>query len=121
MPEKFTAFMDGTDFQEERGQPRGGNSIYATPEAVLEHRRCSFDCGVVEVEIRRVGWVRHPNPNPKTFSREEVEAERARRRAELEAEVGDLVDEIWGKPKERSVAILADWITERRRTGSDAG
>jgi hypothetical protein len=120
MPERFTAYMDGIDFQSERGQPCGGNSVYATPEAVLEHRKCSGECGVVEVEVKLVRWVREQNLGPGR-TREEVEAERARRRAELEAEVGDLVDEIWGKPKERSVAILADWITERRRTESDAG
>lgn len=117
MAEKFTAYMDGIDFHEERGQPRGGNVLFATPEAVLEHRTCAEECGVVEVEVRRVRWVREQNL--KTHSREEVEL--AERRADLKTELGPLVDEIWGKPKEESVQILADWITDRRRKERQRG
>jgi hypothetical protein len=112
MPQKFTAFMDGIDFHEERGQPRGGNSLYATAEAVLKHRKCAEECGVVEVEVSMTRWV-HPQ-NLKHHTREEVAQAKADRRAALEGEVGAIVDELWGKPKEQSVQILSDWIAERR-------
>lgn len=38
MPNSFTAYMDGIDFQDERGQPMLGNSLYAKAEQVLERR-----------------------------------------------------------------------------------
>jgi len=120
MAEKFTAYMDGIDFNEERGQPRGGNVLFATPEAVLRHRTCSEECGVVEVEVKRIRWVREQSLRT-TYTAEAVAAKRAERRAELETELGPLVDEIWGKPKDESVQILADWITDRRRKEGQGG
>jgi hypothetical protein len=54
--ETFTAYMDGVDFQEERGRPSEGSRLYATPEAVLAASPCSRECGVVEVEVRLVRW-----------------------------------------------------------------
>ena len=54
---KFTAYMDGIDFQHHRGQSLGGDRIYSTEEAVRRRRPCADACGVVEVEVSLVKWV----------------------------------------------------------------
>lgn len=70
----YTVYMDATDFLDEQGNRRGGNQIFATPEAVLKHRKCADDCGVIEVEVSFKGWAQKPNPNPKLYTPEEVRA-----------------------------------------------
>lgn len=34
--------------------------VYRSPEAVVTHRGCAEECGVVELEVRLVRWVRLP-------------------------------------------------------------
>ncbi len=63
---KFTAYMCGIDFTDERAQPRGGNRIFLSPEAVVKHRHggdseCLDECGIVEVEVSCVRWIRPQN------------------------------------------------------------
>jgi hypothetical protein len=78
----YTVYMDATDYFSEQGRPRDGNQVFATPEAVLKHRRCASDCGVVEVEITFKKWAQKPNPDAKLYTPEEAREElEARRRA----------------------------------------
>lgn len=115
--------MDGIDFQEEHGQPRGGNAVYATPEAVLKHRECAKDCGVVEVEVSLVGWIYNPNPEGKTYSREEVEAELAKRDAEMRKSAAELVDALCDqlvvvpstKGREELISLVVEDRKRRKR------
>ena len=114
MPQKFTAYMDGIDFQDERGQPVLGNSLYAKAEQVLKRRKCSHECGVVEVEISLVKWVREQNLGT-GHTREEIEAAQTGRRAQLEGEIVDIVEEIQTSSHTEGIEKLADWLTDRKR------
>lgn len=60
MAEKFTAYMDATDFHTERGQPAEGNRLFATMDQVLREHKCARSCGVVKVEVTFVSTVRFP-------------------------------------------------------------
>jgi len=58
----FKAYMCGTDFLYESGQPLDGNSVYANMQDLLkEHPCCETDCGVVEVEICFKEWALPPS------------------------------------------------------------
>lgn len=113
-PDEFTAFMDGIDFQNERGRPALGNVLYATPKQVLDHRRCSEECGVVRVRVRLVEWVREQNLTT-MLTAEEVAADHAERRRELELECVGIVDDIRSSGTEAGMRRLANWLTERER------
>ena len=78
----YTVYMDATDFFWEQGNPLEGNQVFATPEAVLRHRKCASDCGVVELEVTFKGWAQEPNPNAKPYTLEEARTELERLRAE---------------------------------------
>jgi hypothetical protein len=43
-------FMDKTDFDYELGYALN-NEIYTTEEEILKTRKCSVECGIVEIEI----------------------------------------------------------------------
>lgn len=53
---RFTGYMCGTDFLYEQGQPREGNTIFATPEATKKSCCCEQECGVVKVSVEFVEW-----------------------------------------------------------------
>lgn len=59
---KFEAYMCGTDFFYEEGQPcPEGNSVYADMETLLkQHPCCKDECGVVKVEVSFQGWALPP-------------------------------------------------------------
>ena len=116
MADKFTGYMDGTDFETERAQPPTGNTIYSSPEDVLKDRKCAQECGVVEVEVTLVRWVREPMRGP-GITPEQFEENRAKRRAELEAEIAAIIkearDNTTGSPSS-FVDRLADFVEKRR-------
>lgn len=68
----YTVYMDAGDFLHEQGRRLGGNLIFETPEAVLRHRKCAEDCGVVEVQMTLKGWAQKPNPDAKLYTLEEA-------------------------------------------------
>ena len=45
-------YMCKVDFDFELGEALGGNEIFPSVEDLKEHRKCTDECGVVEVEVR---------------------------------------------------------------------
>jgi hypothetical protein len=62
---KIIGYMCGVDWQHELGAAAGGNVVYASADDCRRRRRCTSQCGVVEVEVRLVQWV-----DPQDFSTE---------------------------------------------------
>lgn len=53
MEEKIvTGYMCGVDWDCEIGNALGGNIIYCSEADLIENKRCTDQCGIVEVEIR---------------------------------------------------------------------
>ncbi len=48
----WIGFMCRIDADVECGQPREGNRIFASVEALRAAHPCADDCGIVEVEVR---------------------------------------------------------------------
>ncbi len=44
-------YMDAIDFDHELGEALGGNTIYASKEDCLAHRKCADVCGMVRVKV----------------------------------------------------------------------
>ena len=60
---EIVAFMDGTDFLYEEGQPIDGNRFYASVSGVKNNHKCWKECGIAKLEIKLVGWVTPPRPD----------------------------------------------------------
>ena len=50
--------MDGVDFQYELGQCMDGNKIYGSKKDLERDNPCVKECGIVEVEVTLVRWVK---------------------------------------------------------------
>lgn len=60
---KVRGFMDGTDWSYEIGSASDGNKVYPSVRAIKrECDPCIGECGIVEVEVRFVRWVKKPTP-----------------------------------------------------------
>ncbi len=57
-PTKVTAYMDGTDLLCELDGCPSGTTLYPSQDDVEADRECLDACGVVEVEVTLVRWVR---------------------------------------------------------------
>ena len=54
-------FMDGTDWDCEIGSNANGNTVYPNVKSVeAHHPKCIEECGIAEVEVRFVRWVKEP-------------------------------------------------------------
>lgn len=53
-------FMDGIDWQHHLGNDRKGTPLFPSENSLLEGRTCIAEggCGIVEVEVKLVRWVR---------------------------------------------------------------
>ena len=66
-------FMDGTDFLCELGAAADGNKLFPSVKALKSQCHHSLkECGIAEVEVRLVRWVRRPDH----WTREEEAARR---------------------------------------------
>jgi hypothetical protein len=45
-------YMDKVDFEFKLGEALGGNMVFPSIKDLKEHRKCSDECGIVEVEVR---------------------------------------------------------------------
>lgn len=54
-------YMCGVDWEHEIGMASGGNTIYASPEDCARCRRCTTECGIVEVRVYLNKWVVEQN------------------------------------------------------------
>lgn len=54
-------YMCGVDFQHELAMASGGNVIYADPDDCAECRKCTSECGIVEVRIYFNKWIKPQN------------------------------------------------------------
>lgn len=45
-------YMDKVDFDHELGVAGGGNKLFASVKDLEEHKPCTWECGIVEVEVR---------------------------------------------------------------------
>jgi hypothetical protein len=45
------AYIDAVDFIHELGEAIGGTQLYTSPEEVLKHENCAFECGVYKVSV----------------------------------------------------------------------
>lgn len=54
-------YMCGVDFQYEVGNASGGNKAYPSIKDLKEHAKCWKGCGIVELELTLVKWVRKQN------------------------------------------------------------
>jgi len=60
--QSVTGFMDGIDFECELGHAKDGNKVYPSIEALEKGVDHSLvECGIVEVEVRFVRWIRKPD------------------------------------------------------------
>lgn len=55
---KVRCFMDGTDWDHEIGSASDGNKVYPSVKAIRRELTCLHQCGIVEVEVRFVRWVK---------------------------------------------------------------
>ncbi len=51
-------YMCGVDWQHEIGMASGGNTVYASPEDCAKRRKCTDQCGIVEVRVYFNKWVK---------------------------------------------------------------
>ncbi len=49
-------YMDAIDWQHHTLEDGRGTRVFPTESHVLQHRGCSVECGIVEVEIRFRRW-----------------------------------------------------------------
>lgn len=54
-------YMCGVDWQHEIGMAAGGNVIYASTEDCAKNRKCTGECGMVEVKVQFSRWVKEQN------------------------------------------------------------
>lgn len=47
-----TGFMCKVDWDHELGIALGGNSVFATKADLIANKKCTDECGIVEVEVR---------------------------------------------------------------------
>lgn len=47
-----TGFMCKVDWDHELGEALGGNTIYPSQADLIANKKCTDECGIVEVEIR---------------------------------------------------------------------
>jgi hypothetical protein len=59
MARRVRCFMDGTSWKYELGQASYGNKLYAETKS-LKNSACIKECGIAEVEVRLVRWVKRP-------------------------------------------------------------
>lgn len=45
-------YMCGVDWDHELGNALGGNTIYPSESDLMANKRCTDECGIVEVEVR---------------------------------------------------------------------
>ena len=45
-------YMCGTDWSCELGAASDGNKVYPSVGALMEERKCTDECGIVEVEVK---------------------------------------------------------------------
>ena len=58
---KMRVVMDGTDWLYECGSAIDGNTVYPDKKSLLEHSGHDLsECGIAEVEIRFVRWIKEP-------------------------------------------------------------
>ncbi len=72
MDDPIRCFMDGIDYQHHLGYDRQGTKLYASKEALIEGTGHDLaECGIVEVEVRLVGWlVPQDLPRPESSPKE---------------------------------------------------
>ncbi len=59
---RIQCFMDGIDWQHHLGADSFGTKLYPSKMALVEDKNHSLDkCGIVEVEVRLVKWVKPQN------------------------------------------------------------
>lgn len=51
---KVTGYMCEIDWRHELGEASGGNKVYGSLNDLKHHHTCWEECGVVEVEVRKV-------------------------------------------------------------------
>ncbi len=49
---RIVGYMCGVDWDHELGQALGGNVIYPSKADLIANKKCTDECGIVEVEVR---------------------------------------------------------------------
>lgn len=58
---KVRVFMDGIDWQHEIGSNVDGNTVYPSAKSLKKGSRHALtECGIAEVEVRFVRWIKKP-------------------------------------------------------------
>lgn len=57
----LTLYMCGVDWQHEADAVTSGTSVYPSRKAILRHRTCVKDCGIVAVKVQLSRWVQKQN------------------------------------------------------------
>jgi hypothetical protein len=61
MTDTFTGYMCLTDWQHDVRGASDGARVYPSEAAVRRERKCTAECGIVEVEMRQVRIVQEPD------------------------------------------------------------
>ena len=61
MDRRVRSFMCGVDWQYHLDADALGTTLYPDEESLRDRRKCIDECGIVEVEVRLIRWVRPQN------------------------------------------------------------